>query len=151
MLLILCHVGGSRYAVESRQVKEVLPRVALHRVSQGPSWLAGLLIYRGAAIPVVDLGLRTQGVPSASRLSSRIVILQFDSGETSRTVGILVERVEIRDTQALTAESSETLGPQSGIGRLLLDEEGALEFLDVPGLLGDGWSSASLTIVGAST
>ena len=30
MLLIMCHAGANRYAIDSRHVSEVLPRVDLH-------------------------------------------------------------------------------------------------------------------------
>jgi chemotaxis-related protein WspB len=143
MLLILCHAGANRYAVEAQLVKEVLPGVGLKRVSQSPRWSSGLLIHRGAAIPVMDLVQLTQGKPCPNRLSSRIVVLEVEINGSPRKVGILAERVGLRESSAGISETGEGLDAKSGLGRLLLDDEGVLELLDVARLVGDDWQASA--------
>ena len=97
MLLIMCHAGANRYAIDSRHVSEVLPRVNLQRLTGSPPWLAGLLIYRGTATPVMDLAQLTEGLPCPNRLSSRIVVLQTELEGISRRFGVLAEQVGLRE------------------------------------------------------
>ena len=54
MLLLTFRAGESLYAVDARQVVEVLPRVGLRAIPHSPEYLVGLLSYRGQVVPVVD-------------------------------------------------------------------------------------------------
>jgi chemotaxis-related protein WspB len=131
MLLIMCNAGGNRYAIESRHVSEVLPQVNLHRLTGSPPWLAGVLIYRGTATPVVDLTQLTEGMPCPNRLSSRIVVLQTEVGGISRRFGVLAEHVGLREVRADPGEcGGETAGP-TALGKLRLDEEGVFQLIDI--------------------
>jgi chemotaxis-related protein WspB len=143
MLLVLCYAGANRYAVEAQFVKEVLPRVGLHGVAQSPQWVSGLLIHRGAAIPVIDLTQHAQGKPCPNRLSSRIVVLEVDVAESGpRRLGILAERVGLRESTIAMTGPGEGVGATGDWGKLLLDDEGLLELLDVPRLVREDWQTA---------
>jgi chemotaxis-related protein WspB len=144
MLLILCYAGPNRYAVDAKFAEEVLPRVALHRVSQAPPWCSGLLIHRGAAIPVVDLVNHALGQPCPNRLSNRIVVLRADVDAAARRVGILAEAVGLRESSGGTAVPGGAQAPAEDRGRLLLDDEGVLELLDVERLMREDWRMADL-------
>jgi chemotaxis-related protein WspB len=130
MLLIMCHAGSNRYAFDSRQVSEVLPRVALHPVHEAPPWLAGLLVHRGAVTPVVDLTQLTGGRPCPNRLSSRIVIVQAVLQDVPRRLGVLAEQVGLREVRGeLAASCGETPGTVV-LGELLLDGQGVFQLID---------------------
>jgi chemotaxis signal transduction protein len=135
MLLIMCHCRANRYAIDSRHVKEVLPRANLHALTGSPSWLAGMLICHGSATPVMDLSQLTEGEPCPNRLSSRIVVLQTELGGSIRQLGVLAERVGLREIREAPGEcGGETDGP-AALGTLCLDEQGVFQFVAIPRLV----------------
>jgi chemotaxis-related protein WspB len=75
MLLLNLIAGGNRFAVDASRVVELVPRVKLRAVPHAPAILAGLLSYRGAVIPVVDLGVLLGGGACLPRLSTRIILV----------------------------------------------------------------------------
>jgi chemotaxis-related protein WspB len=138
MLLIMCHASASRYAIDSRHVSEVLPRVGLHRLTGSPPWLAGVLVYRGTATPVVDLTQLMEERDCPTRLSSRIVVLQTELRGITRRFGILAEHVDLREAVNDPDEASgETVGP-TALGTLRLDEEGVFQLIDIQRLVSEG-------------
>ncbi len=67
MLFILFQLGSDRYALPAGQVAEVLPLVALKALLGAPAGVAGLIDYRGTAVPVIDLSALALGRPAALR------------------------------------------------------------------------------------
>src|SRR3954463_4736669 len=93
MLFILFQLGSDRYAVAARDVAEVLPLVALKELPGAPRGVAGLMDYRGAALPVVDLNALALGQPAARRVSTRLLIVHYaPSSGGKRLLGLLAER-----------------------------------------------------------
>lgn len=140
MLLIMCHAGGQRFAAASRDVREVLPRVDLHRAPQSPAWFAGLLAHRGLVVPVIDLSQLAAGRDGAHRLSSRILLVETAAaGGATRRFGLLAERVELHERPdprpAPAAGQSEGAAPWR---MAVIDDAGVFYLLDVPRLLADG-------------
>jgi chemotaxis-related protein WspB len=138
MLLITCQSGSNRYAFQSRDVVEVLPRVNLHSLPDSPPWLAGLLIYRGAAVPVIDFAQFTQSTPCASRLSSRIAVLQTAHEGVVRRFGILAEQMGLNEYNTAENQLVADEGVQVGLGKLCQDEEGVFQMIDPAGLIAHG-------------
>ena len=64
MLFLLFELGQDRYALDVRQVAEVLPLVEFKRIPQAPPFVAGLLNYRGDPVPVIDLSQLTLSRPA---------------------------------------------------------------------------------------
>ena len=77
MLFLLFELGNDRYALDVRQIAEVLPLVAVKQIPRAPQAMTGLFNYRGAPVPVIDLSQLTLGRPSARRLSTRIVLVHY--------------------------------------------------------------------------
>jgi chemotaxis-related protein WspB len=134
MLLIMCHAGADRYAVESRYVSEVLPQANLQRPSGLPPWLAGLLIHRGTATPVMDLTQLTNGSPCPNRLSSRILVLRTELDGMDRRFGLLAENVGLCEIDEEAEESVGRSGSPTALGSFRLDAHGVFQLLD-PSLL----------------
>ena len=63
MLLLILKAGANRYAIDVARIIELVPRVDLRTIPHAPSFLAGLLGYRGSVIPVIDLGLLLESEP----------------------------------------------------------------------------------------
>jgi chemotaxis-related protein WspB len=134
MLLIMCHAGADRYAIESRHIAELLPQARLQRPGGSAFWLAGLLVYRGAVIPVMDLTQLIHGSPCPNRLSSRIIVLQAELEGKDRRFGLLAENVQLCETREEGEGSGWRLGDPTALGALCLDARGVFQLLD-PALL----------------
>ena len=114
MLVLTFQVAGMAFAVAATRVVEVVPRVELRPIPHAPAHLAGLLRYRGGAVPVADLGLLMGSRPCLDRLDTRIILVEVASvdGQGSGPIGLIAERVE-------------------GVRRVV-DDARAIETLDLP-------------------
>src|ERR1700722_19576730 len=120
MLYLLFELGKDRYALEARQVVEVLPLLEFKRIPRAIPGLAGLFNYHGNAIPLIDLTELSLGRPSQAKMSTRIIVTNYvnDSGER-HPIGVLAERVTetIRRAESdfkasgVAAENARFLGP----------------------------------------
>ncbi|MBN8708181.1 MAG: hypothetical protein BGO12_06970 [Verrucomicrobia bacterium 61-8] len=93
MHYVVCRVGDDTYALEAGTVDKVLPYAALKPLPGAVRGLVGVLNYQGQSVPVVDLGLLFQGVPTPEAFGSRIILSQV-AGLRSGRLGILVGCVE---------------------------------------------------------
>ena len=94
MLKLLLCAGDDRYALDANEVVEVAPMVELRTVPHAPAYVAGLLNYRGAMAPVIDLCSLTQDHGCRSRLSTRIILMSYAASTGSpQILGLLAERV----------------------------------------------------------
>jgi len=89
MLALTFEVGSDRVAWDVRRVREVVPRVRLNPLSGGPSWVAGMFVYRGRVIPVIDLHRFIGAGECPPHLSSRIILLPFPSAGPDALIGLL--------------------------------------------------------------
>jgi len=135
MLMILCYAETNRYALDAQHVEEIVPRVSLRRAPQSPPWFAGQMIHRGRTAPVLDLCALVAGSPCPSRLGNRIILLRAEWDGAPRRLGILAERVTLKEMPANLAPASEDAAGHGQLGRLLLDEEGLFEWIDMRLLL----------------
>ena len=97
----------------------------------GPAWLAGLLIYRGTATPVLDLVQLTEETDCPSRLSSRIVMVETELEGIVRKFGILVEQVVLREMQIEPGVKESKAAGSTSLGELRLDELGIYQLLNL--------------------
>ncbi len=137
MLLIMCHCGVHRYAIDSRHVSEVLPRVRLHAASGAPAWFAGMLVCRGMAIPVMDLAQVTDGRSCGDRLSGRIVVLRIEVRGSFRQFGLLVESVDLREVHDGSGMIAGDSDRPTTWGTLHLDEQGVFQLVDIQRLVSE--------------
>ena len=140
MLFILFQLGSDRYALPAREVVEVLPLVSVKVLPGAPAGGAGLMNYRGAPVPVIDLTTLAFGRPAACRVSTRLLIVRYPhprGGE--RLLGIVAERA----TETITKDPSEfqPTGVATHITRYLgpvaHDPRGLIQRVDVHALLAD--------------
>jgi chemotaxis-related protein WspB len=96
MLVLTFRVAEVPYAVAVARVVEVVPRVPLRAIPHAPGYLAGLLRYRGGAVPVVDLGALMGGPACRDRLDTRIILVDggLHGGPGPGFIGLVAERVE---------------------------------------------------------
>lgn len=94
MLFLLFHSGNQKYALAAAQVIAVVPRVPLRSVPGAPDTVSGLLLYRGAALPVLDFNRLCGRSPCPDRLSTRIMILPYQNrAGNKRPIGVMAEAV----------------------------------------------------------
>ncbi|MGA7878297.1 MAG: chemotaxis protein CheW [Desulfoferrobacter sp.] len=138
MLLLIFYAGKERYGIDSTKVIEVVPSVSFKSVPHAPSYVAGLLSYRGNIVPVVDLSALIGGAPSKPLLSTRVILVEYvgaDGGE--HILGLLAERV----TETLKCREEDFKPPgivaseSPYLGDLFVDEEGMIQRIEVDAVL----------------
>ena len=93
MLFLLFQLGDARYALDASLVAEVLPCIAVTGIPQAPTGVAGVLNYRGAPVPTIDLSQLMLGRPAQRRMSTRLVLVNVPDGSgDSRLLGLITEK-----------------------------------------------------------
>ncbi len=80
MQILTFTVAGQPYAIPSRTVLEVLPRVPARPIPLLPPFVPGVFTYRGHLVPLVDLAQRFGAPatdPAVQRLSTRVIVVEF--------------------------------------------------------------------------
>ncbi|NQW48881.1 MAG: chemotaxis protein CheW [Planctomycetes bacterium] len=98
MQLLTLTVEAEAYAIESRQVVEVLPLVPARPIPRMPDYVRGIFIHRGRLVPLIDLGLRLADHPPAALLSTRVIVVEYLPVQTGADhapirLGIVAENV----------------------------------------------------------
>jgi chemotaxis-related protein WspB len=139
VLLLLFSAGGPLYAMESKDVVEVIPRVSLRPAVNLPSYVSGLFNYRGVVVPVIDLCCLIQNRPSCQNLSSRIIMVTSSphASDKDHCIGLLSEGVTDTISRPLNAFQDTGLnsGSKSYLGGMTLDERGMVQILHLKVLL----------------
>jgi chemotaxis-related protein WspB len=108
MLVLVFRSGGDLYGLGAKQVVEVVPRVALRPVPHAPAFVAGLLAYRGLAVPVVDFGHLLGSGPGPDRLGTRLVVTGVPGPAGGRALlGLIAEDV----SHVMTVDSAQVVSP----------------------------------------
>ncbi len=133
MLVLTFRVDQIVYAVPVKQVIEVVPRVGLRQVPHAPECFLGLLHYRGAAIPVIDLSLLMGRSACLDRLDTRILLVHSSKvGDVDDRLGLLAEQVnelvEVDDSRMAMSAALRLNAPY--LGRVYETESGLLQLID---------------------
>jgi chemotaxis-related protein WspB len=146
MLVLTFRVADIPYAVAVRRVVEVVPRVELRAIPHAPGHLAGLLRYRGDAVPVVDLGMLMSGSACPDRLDTRIILV--DRG-TEGLLGLVAERVdEVRAVdESKRAVAGFAIGDAPYLGPIYETDDGLLQLID-PARIQPGISAEAQSVEG---
>ena len=136
MLCLLLQLGESAFALPCARIVRIIPKVTLRPVPQAPSCLAGLLHYRGDAVPVIDLCSLMAERPASHLLSSRIILMSYD-GASGRLLGLLGE--QIMETISLDETNlrppSVRLDAAPYLGRIASTERGLIQMVEPEHLL----------------
>ena len=138
MLFLLFELGQDRYALDVQQVAEVLPLVGITPIPQAPPAVAGIVSYRGAPVPVIDVSQLTLGRPAERRLSTRIVLVHYpDTEGRARLLGLIAERATqmVRREETDFVASGITSEGASYLGPVATDARGIVQRLDAQTLL----------------
>ena len=142
MLLLLFHVDEGTYAIDSTQVVEVLPLVALRKIHQVPDHVVGVFSYRNCIVPVIDLCTLIRGEACSARYSTRIMMMQHQLKNGDRAyVGLLAEQV----TETLEQPNLKPFTQSdrnSYFGEVLMHEKGMIQKLHWESLVSEVQTAA---------
>jgi len=89
MLFIVFQLGEDRYALDARELVEIVPLTQVKRLPLAPPGIAGMVDYHGVALPAIDLSQLALGRPAAERISTRILVVEMTNG---RRLALIAER-----------------------------------------------------------
>ncbi|WP_042267754.1 chemotaxis protein CheW [Paraburkholderia heleia] len=75
MLFLVFELDGERYALDAREIAHVLPLAPVRAFPGTPAYIAGVMDYEGAPVPVVDLPMLALGRPARTLMSTRLVLV----------------------------------------------------------------------------
>ncbi len=140
MLLLLFHLGDERYAIDSKQIVEIIPQLSLRKLYQAPKYVAGVFNYRGKIVPAIDLCYLIGDYPCRHCLSTRIIIVNYPMPDsTTRYLGLMAERV----TDTLHKPESEWISTEvtseiaAYFGEMIPEKDGMIQRLRLDQLLSD--------------
>jgi chemotaxis-related protein WspB len=148
MLFILFTLDSERYVIDAVQVERLMPLdpgVPLKSIPGAPPWVAGVLDYEGAPLPVIDLPALALGRPAAQRMSTRTVLVHYPHAGAMRLLGLLLEgatrtlRLEpeaFRDA-GLELPHARYLGPVARVSGEASESRGLVQWIRVEHLLPD--------------
>lgn len=138
MLLLAFRIDTARYAVDARQVIEILPLIRLHPSTDAPQGIAGNVNYRGTPLPVVDVTQLLTGRPAAERLSTRIAVMRYPlDGRHTRPLGLILEQA----TETLVRAPSDFVpcgisnAATPYLGPIAPEPDGLLQLIELGALL----------------
>ncbi len=138
MLFLVFELDGDRYALDSRQLIEVLPLVNLKPLSGAPQGIAGIFDYHGLPVPAVDLSMVISGRTAQRRLNTRIVIVNYPgTHDVPHALGLIAEKATttVRLDPAQFKESGVSNGETAYLGPVARHAQGLIQWLSVPQLL----------------
>lgn len=141
MLVLTFRIGSNRLALDVRRVREVVPRVRLQPVGSAPAWLAGVFVYRGAVVPVIDLHRLLGAGECPPHLSTRIILVSQDGAGTEHLLGLLAAQVaDLRDVPAPAPAAAAPATPgQPALGPVLVDGREIVHLVDLGRLLPESY------------
>jgi chemotaxis-related protein WspB len=137
MLVLTFQVGGDRLALDVRRVQEVVPRVRLQAIAHSPPWLAGVFVYRGRVVPVIDLHRLVGAGECPPHLSTRIILVARSHEGSDGLLGLLAAQVhDIRDMTPPSEPLSLPRTPgQPDLGPVLVDGRELVHLVEMDRLL----------------
>jgi chemotaxis-related protein WspB len=138
MLFLVFQLGKDRYAIEARQIIEVLHLVNLKLIPQAPAGVAGIFDYHGTSVPLIDLAELATGKSSRRWMSTRIILVKYEgpSGET-HMLGLLAEQVTetLRRNDEDFSDAGLAVTDTPYLGNVTTDAGGIVQRIEIPHLL----------------
>lgn len=131
---VILRFAGARYAVDMASVAEVVPVPVLTRIPGGPTWLSGVVNWRGRVLPIIDLRPLVGATLSPMPTSARLVVLS----EADIEVGLVADMVpgllhcDARDLELVPATIATGIAP---LVRGVVDVDGPVALLSTEAVL----------------
>jgi len=138
-LFLLFSMGSDRYALDVHEVVEVLPLRRFKQIPAAPAWVAGLFVFRGTPVPVIDLSAQALGQPAVVRTSTRLVVVHYrpQANQPARWLGLILEQASdtLRSPAEAFVDSGLSLAQARYLGPVLKSEQGLVQWVRVADLL----------------
>jgi chemotaxis-related protein WspB len=138
MLFLQFYISQDRYIINASHIVAVIPLVKMHKMSEVPDYMVGLINYKGQTIPVVDLCTLLSGKKSKARLSTRIVLVDYlYAGKQHKTLGFVAEKATevVKLNQGAFTPNMIHSGSAPYLGPIANDSEGMLQKIDMEKLI----------------
>jgi chemotaxis-related protein WspB len=94
MLCLTFKCCNNEYAIDSREIVEIIPLVKLHSLPKTSKQFTGYINYKGELVPVIDLSVFLGYLPAQLLMGTRIMIMNFIRADGSKLLfGVLVENI----------------------------------------------------------
>jgi purine-binding chemotaxis protein CheW len=146
MSILTFRVAEQTYALPVSRVAQIIEMVAITFLPQAPAAVQGVINYRGALAPVVDVRARFGLPPRLYDLNTPIILVDFQD----TLIGIVVDQVDavLEVAEAATAVNEQVIpaalredggdGRHAIIGRLAKVDRGVIPVLQIDNLLTQG-------------
>jgi purine-binding chemotaxis protein CheW len=109
--VLMLGLAGEVFALDARQVREILDPVPVTRVPGAQSFVSSVLNVRGKVIPLADLRVRFGMPPASITPDSRFIVLEIDLAGEPTTISIVADKVyEVTELDAATLEKAPPIG-----------------------------------------
>lgn len=138
MLYLQFVIEENRYVLSTQCIVEILPYAKLRNIPLAPSYVSGLLNYRGNSIPVIDLCMLMHQRAAAPVLSTRIILVNYPVNEAvKQSLGLLIEGVTdtlLFDESAFVA-SGVRLDDSAYLGDVVTDAKGMIQRINLTSII----------------
>jgi len=136
MLFLVIQLDGDRYALDTRDIAELLPLVDCTPIPGAPACVAGIIDYGGVPVPLIDLTELLAHRPARRRLSTRIVLVRSGRG-AEQLLGLIAERATetVRRDPADFQPSGVAVATPPRLRGVAFDAAGPVHLIDVCTLL----------------
>jgi purine-binding chemotaxis protein CheW len=108
---LMLGLAGEVFAIDARQVREILDPVPVTRVPGAKPYVGNVLNVRGKVIPLADLRLRFGMPPAPLSADSRFIVIEIDLDGDPTTIGIVADKVyEVTELDASTLQQTPPVG-----------------------------------------
>ena len=109
--VLMLGLAGEMFAIDARQVREILDPIPVTRVPGAQSYVSSVLNVRGKVIPLADLRVRFGMPPASITPDSRFIVLEIDLAGEPTTIGIVADKVyEVTDLDTTTLQKAPPIG-----------------------------------------
>lgn len=138
MLLLSFYIGIERYTLPAKDVVEILPLTKIKRIPHAPEFILGILDYRGAPVPIIDLCQLIEQRNCNKVLSSRIILLHYiDAFHQPHILGVTAEKVTetININKDNFHSSGISLNEAPYLGAVTNENDNVIQFIETNKLL----------------
>lgn len=111
LVVLTLQLQGEKFAIETRQVREILDPVHVTAVPGADPAVDGLINVRGRVVPLADLRL-VFGMPrQTAGIDARIVVIEVEVDGDPTTIGIRADKVNaVTELAAASLEATPRIG-----------------------------------------
>ena len=134
MLFMQFKINDDRYVIEAKDIIEIVPFANLKRIPKAPPYVAGLLNYRGDAVPVIDICFLMSEKLCELKLSSRIALVNYKDDDGKLVcIGLLIEHLTetVRFDEKDFSDSGVNLKDNPYLGKIVIDDNCIVQMVNI--------------------